>query len=469
MFSVRGLIAAGMLACADTTLAQLNFDTDATLHDYPSLADGHGHNNPPWCEIDYSSVDLNSVTAYCAIDKSTCGACLQVCGSVGCKYMLAIDQCSRSDGLLDLSTGAGMEICGSDTGHHQVKATQVEAAKCEHIWNGHMYFSYATPYGGLATLASLLGGATATSNPVAVTKTPESEPVSVYSAPVASIPASMPIPVPSYVSSEISSVSVAESFTLVSTNQPWTVPTSTAYSVIPPFSNSTSVASAPVAVPTNNSNADTPSVSAFGGAFGETNTACNGASTTTVTIPGSTVYVTVTATRGNGAGASNPGIQYTPSSTDGVLAETAAGDSTSSKTTTIRSTSTVWTTRTTTITGCPSGVTNCPASLQTPSLSIQTTAIETTVIPSAGPSLTYPGVSGIWNGTQASSTHRPIDIPNAAAASAGAYVAQVKARDAIAAPMPHAKRSAASTSTGPKNWETVLALSGLTAVFFIAF
>lgn len=135
MFSVRGLIAAGMLACADTALAQLNFDTDATLHDYPSLADGHGHNNPPWCEIDYSSVDLNSVTAYCAIDKSTCGACLQVCGSVGCKYMLAIDQCSRSDGLLDLSTGAGMEICGSDTGHHQVEATQVEAAKCEHIWS----------------------------------------------------------------------------------------------------------------------------------------------------------------------------------------------------------------------------------------------------------------------------------------------------------------------------------------------
>lgn len=136
MSSLSSLVLAGMLASAGTVMAQgLNFETDATQHDYPSLADGSAKYNPPWCEMGYDSLDLNSITAYCAIEKSQCGTCLNVCGSVGCKYMLVIDQCARGpDGLLDLSTGAGMEICGSDTGHADVTATQVDARNCLHIW-----------------------------------------------------------------------------------------------------------------------------------------------------------------------------------------------------------------------------------------------------------------------------------------------------------------------------------------------
>ncbi|KAK0663205.1 Serine-rich adhesin for platelets [Lasiodiplodia hormozganensis] len=166
MHPTRLLLSTGVLACAGTALAQLNFETDATLHDYPSLADGRGKYNPPWCEVGYDSLDLNSITSYCAIDKSTCGACLNVCGSKGCKYLLAIDQCSRSDGLLDMSTGAGQEVGGATTGHLQVKVTQVDASKCEHIWNGQMYFSWAAPYGGLATLKSMIDSEPKTANRV---------------------------------------------------------------------------------------------------------------------------------------------------------------------------------------------------------------------------------------------------------------------------------------------------------------
>lgn len=114
--------------------SELYFSTDATLHDYLSYADGRAEGNPPWCEVSYNSLDLDSVTAYCDIDKTTCGTCLNVCGSNGCKYLLAIDRCTRSDGLLDISTGAGGDICGSETGHHQVTVEKVSASNCLHIW-----------------------------------------------------------------------------------------------------------------------------------------------------------------------------------------------------------------------------------------------------------------------------------------------------------------------------------------------
>ncbi|KAH7042685.1 hypothetical protein B0J12DRAFT_205918 [Macrophomina phaseolina] len=477
------LISLGMLACAGAAMARLNFETDATLHDYPSMAGGAGANNPPWCEVAYAGLDLNSITAYCAIDKSTCGTCLEVCGSVGCKYMLAIDQCSRGDGLLDISTGAGMEICGSDTGHHQVKATQVDAAKCQHIWDGNMYFSYQAPYGGLATLASLINGeqqsgpaagtgeatealtSTATTSIISSststsTSSSETEPVSVYSAPAQTLPPSTPVPAPSYSSPDTETVSAAESFTVVSSNSPWSIPSSTAFSAVAPFANS-SAPVVPVATPSlDGSNNQAPSVTKQGGQASESIPVCS-RPTVTVTVPGLTQYVTVVATLTNGV---EDGDTSPASSTPGVLAESAAsGPSTSSSTTTIRSTSTIWYTNTITLTACPPGATNCPESLQAPGLTTQAT-----VVPSVAASIYYPIASGAWNGTQPSNTHRPVDIPNAAAASAGAYAAEVKARAAVPASFPHAKRSAASYSAGSKGWEAIFALSSLTAALVIA-
>ncbi|GME33538.1 hypothetical protein GTA08_BOTSDO01493 [Neofusicoccum parvum] len=484
MHSLSGLVFAGMLASAGTALAQLHFTTDATLHDYPSLADGRANNNPPWCEMNYDSLDLNSVTAYCAIDKSTCGACLNVCGSAGCKYMLAIDQCSRGDGLLDISTGAGPEICGDNTGHHQVTATQVDAHNCEHIWNGKMFFDYQAPYGGLATLKSILDGDQAATSSVSIaeyTKVPdatttakavapsstfsttssvavETQP-SVMSAPVETI---QPVSQPAY-SAPVESASSVVSTT---TNQPWSVPSVAAYSSIAPFGNSSANASVPAAIPTTYDSTTGALVDAESN-VGATKS-CEDSFTVTTTVPGSTVYVTVTSTYGNGAavGSSTMSPEEPSSATDGVLAETAAG-STSKATTTVRSTSTLWITRTTTITGCPSGVTNCPESLQTTGLTTVTSAVETTVVPVANPTgaYSYPSVSGVWNGTQAGMTHTPLSIPDAAAASADAYAAEVKARGVMAAPL--AKRSAASTASGSIAWEAVAAVSGLAALFVL--
>ncbi|KAL0259072.1 hypothetical protein SLS55_006577 [Diplodia seriata] len=523
MPSFRGLL---LLAGAGTALAQLNFETDATLHDYPSLADGRAKYNPPWCEMSYDSLDLNSITSYCAIDKSTCGACFNVCGSKGCKYLLAMDQCSRTDGLLDMSVGAGQEIGGATTGHLQVKVTQVDASNCAHIWNGQMFFSWEAPYGGLATLKSLMDGEATTVNYVAsstsvpvltssessstlatATSSAEAEPVSEasvsketeatsvysasadpavtseYSSTVAEPKATSEDPAP--VETASLSVETSPSYSIFETsktvhseatasNEPGSTPAATLLSSSAPFSNSsiaaTASSSASAAIPTDDGSDSGTDVSAESNGSGGPTTTRSEQSvsesedcvTVTSTVPGSTIYYTVT----SGHSSSKATAQSPSSTAVSILAEIAASDSTTKATTTIRSTSTVWYTQTTTITGCPSGVTNCPESLRTTGTSTLTSAVQTTVVASAYATL-YPSGPGHWNGTGMDGSHDAVDIPHAEASS-HAYAAEVKENHKMVAPFTHAKRSSAPASAGGQGSKVIMALGGLTALIIMA-
>lgn len=241
---------------ATASAGSLSFETDATLHDYMSYSSGVADSNPPWCEVSYASLDLSSVTAYGSVTKDSCGDCLEVCGSTGCKHLLVIDQCSRGDGgLLDISTGAGQQICGAITGHCSVTAKAVDASHCSHIWDGKMFFPYTPFYGGFSKLKQIVdgkGGAAAGSSAAVETSTPL--PTSTVAPTFVPVQTFTPVPVQSSSSSPApvftppttsSSTPVGTSPAVVSSSSAYTPP---AVSPPFPFTNSTvSAASAPTA------------------------------------------------------------------------------------------------------------------------------------------------------------------------------------------------------------------------------
>ncbi|OJD32981.1 concanavalin a-like lectin glucanase [Diplodia corticola] len=419
MHPSRGLLSAGMLACAGTALAQLTFETDATLHDYPSLKDGSAKYNPPWCEMGYDSLDLNSVTSYCSIDKTTCGACLNVCGSKGCKYLLAMDRCTRTDGQLDMSVGAGQEIGGATTGHLKVKVTQVDASYCQHIWNGQMFFSWQVPSGSLATLQSMIvNGATTASYLDPATRVPII--TSHQSSPTLATTTSSTEAAPTTKDSALEETEAASMYSTPTSSQVTSedlAPVETA-SLSAETSASYSVLSESAAISTDASSDTATDVVADSNDSGEPTTTENEASapttdgslagesedytTLTTTVPGSTIYYTIT--------------------------------------------------------GCPPGATNCPKSLQSIGTSTLTNTVETTVVVSTYATL-YPSGS-----TETGDSDDSLDTPDAKASS-GLSAGDITERHEIVAP---AKRSNAPGYTASKSLKAIMALIGLSAIVIMA-
>lgn len=168
---------------------------ELTLNDYPSFADGRADNNPPTCGMSYKDLNLDKITALGGlIIGSDCGKCARVCGDVGCQDLLVVDLCTLENGHLDISTGAGNAIVGSDTGRWQVSVEYVDQSNCEGIWNGKMFWDWEKPSGELANLYNLQGGADSVpkSSMAAVA---ESTPCTTTQAPVYT-PAYTPTPTP---------------------------------------------------------------------------------------------------------------------------------------------------------------------------------------------------------------------------------------------------------------------------------
>ncbi|BFZ61836.1 hypothetical protein YB2330_002913 [Saitoella coloradoensis] len=124
-----------LAAAASTAAASLSGSQTVTEHDYPSYSDGSAVNNPPYCGLTYTytSLNLNYVTAVQPIDASTCGSCLKVCGSTGCRYFLAIDKGGRG---LDVSTGGAIEVFGQNTDPAPAEWEVVDPGFCEFVWSG---------------------------------------------------------------------------------------------------------------------------------------------------------------------------------------------------------------------------------------------------------------------------------------------------------------------------------------------
>ncbi|KAK8164755.1 hypothetical protein BKA80DRAFT_73971 [Phyllosticta citrichinensis] len=278
-----------------------NLQTDATLHDYMVYQSGVADSNPPWCEVPYSSLDLSSVTAYGGVTKNTCGSCIQVCGSVGCKHLLVIDQCSRPDGQLDISTGAGQQVCGATTGHCQVSVKSAGAQNCAHIWDGRMFYDYTPLYGGFSELKKYVDGKGGAAGAAAASSAPASSSVET-SAPA---PTSFVLPTSSVVPPTTSSVVLSSSPAPVESSSPAPVftPSTTASTPLqvettPAVVSSTPVYTPPVIVPPfpfKNSTSPAPSLPSATVAAQGTGNVCPFRVTKTVT-PTTTFFVTASST-----------------------------------------------------------------------------------------------------------------------------------------------------------------------------
>ena len=97
-----------------------------TPENYPDF--GGFDNNPPFCGMPYSSLDLNRVTA--VQDGVECGACIEVCGDNGCVSVLVIDQGGQG---LDLSTGAFGQIFGQADTPAYATWNPVDGGNCDGI------------------------------------------------------------------------------------------------------------------------------------------------------------------------------------------------------------------------------------------------------------------------------------------------------------------------------------------------
>lgn len=121
-----------------------------TLSDYPSKRNSTYTDNPPFCQVHWADLDLKRITAQGAMSlkegRHNCGDCLRVCGSVGCKNLLVVDQTTVSPNHLDISTAAGPAIVGLDTGRFVVDVTKVEPTLCRGIWNGKMLHDELEPW-----------------------------------------------------------------------------------------------------------------------------------------------------------------------------------------------------------------------------------------------------------------------------------------------------------------------------------
>jgi hypothetical protein len=124
------------------TLSILSFDRahvvatvagsgEISVENYPQIG-ASAPFNPPWCEMPWSELNLNRITAVQQMTKSECGKCLQVCGSSGCQYVMAVDK--GGDGL-DLSTGCSINVIGNNNGRGYATWHDVSSSYCNGIWS----------------------------------------------------------------------------------------------------------------------------------------------------------------------------------------------------------------------------------------------------------------------------------------------------------------------------------------------
>ncbi|KAK7510497.1 uncharacterized protein IWZ02DRAFT_492498 [Phyllosticta citriasiana] len=297
MLSLKLSLAALMATVSAVSLD--NMQTDATLHDYMVYASGIADSNPPWCEVSYNSLDLSSVTAFGGVTKNTCGSCIEVCGTVGCKHLLVIDQCSRPDGQLDISTGAGDQICGQTTGHCQVDVKSADAKNCAHIWNGRMFYDYTPLYGGFGELKKYVdnkGGAVASSAPAPSSVETSAPAPTSFVFPTSSVasPTSSPV-----VLSTSSPAPVESSFPASVFTPPTSSSTPLQVETTPAVVSSTPAYTPPVIVPpfpfTNSSTSAAPLLPTATAAAQGTGSVCPFRVTKTFT-PTTTLFVTVSGT-----------------------------------------------------------------------------------------------------------------------------------------------------------------------------
>ena len=102
-----------------------------SVEDYPEIGPS-APNNPPFCGMPWSQLNLNFITAVEGLQQSECGTCLQVCGSSGCVFALAVDR--GGDGL-DLSTGCSTNVIGNSDSRGYAEWQAVDSTNCNGIWN----------------------------------------------------------------------------------------------------------------------------------------------------------------------------------------------------------------------------------------------------------------------------------------------------------------------------------------------
>ena len=96
-----------------------------------NYADSAGYRlTPTSCGMSYPSLDLNRIIA--VQDDAECGACIEICGDLGCVSVLVVDQGDRD---LYLSGDAFEQIFGQSETPASATWNQVDNSNC----NGIMY------------------------------------------------------------------------------------------------------------------------------------------------------------------------------------------------------------------------------------------------------------------------------------------------------------------------------------------
>lgn len=128
--SSRFLAASTLLFYANQATARVSGEGSISVENYPVIGPS-APNNPPYCGMSWSELNLDLITAVEGLDFSDCGACIQVCGDSGCENVLVVD--SGGSGL-DLSTGCSINVIGNNNGIGYATWEQVDNGNCDGIW-----------------------------------------------------------------------------------------------------------------------------------------------------------------------------------------------------------------------------------------------------------------------------------------------------------------------------------------------